>query len=302
MPSALNWDDFKYFLALARRGRLKSAGSDVGVDQATVGRRIAALEGELGDRLFEKTAKGYELTETGHRLLPFAEHMESQALAAREARKAAIANISGSVRVGAPVAAGSYLISAAASDLIRRHPKLEIQIVAVPRVFNLSVREADFAISVSRPDRGRLVSRKITDYILRLYAHEDYLRGMPPIASVADLRRHRGIGYISDLIFDKELDYVPSIDPKLRPRLTSSNLIVQLQCTLERGGLCILPDFVAREHACLRPVLEETVMLTRSFWLVIHEDLAKVERIRLVAERFADAIRLGAGTAQEAGS
>ncbi len=297
MPSSLNWDDFKYFLALARRGRLKLAGGDLGVDQATVGRRIVALEDALGDRLFEKTAKGYELTETGHRLLPLAEQMESQALAAKEARSATTANISGSVRVGAPVAAGSYLISATAAELIKRHPKLEIQIVAVPRVFNLSVREADFAISVSRPDRGRLVSRKIADYVLRLYAHEDYLSARPPITSVADLGRHHGIGYISDLIFDKELDYVPNIDPKLRPRLTSSNLIVQLQCTLEGGGLCILPDFVARKHACLRPVLEETVILKRSFWLVIHEDLAKVERIRLVAESFAEAIRLRAGIA-----
>lgn len=294
MQSPLNWNDFKFFLAVARRGRLNLASSDLGVDQATVGRRIAALESAIGDRLFERTAKGYELSETGNRLLPLAEQMESQTLAAREARTAKAATVSGTVRVGAPVGASSYLLAAAAAELIKKHPKLEIQIMAVPRVFNLSVREADFAVSVSRPNRGRVVSRKITDYTLRLYAQQDYLQSRPPIESLADLRRCHGIGYISDLIFDKELDYVPSVVPKLHPRLTSSNLIVQLQCTLEGGGICILPDFVACKYACLQPVLKESVMLTRSFWLVIHEDLAKVERVRLVAECFAETIRTGA--------
>jgi DNA-binding transcriptional LysR family regulator len=208
--------------------------------------------------------------------------------------------LSGTVRVGAPVAASAYLISGAAADLIRKHPQLEIEIVAVPRIFNLSVREADFAIAVSRPDRGRVVSRKIADYPLKLYAHQDYLASRPPIETLADLRRTHGIGYISDLIFDKELDYVPAVDPKLHPRLTSSNLLVQLQCTLAGAGVCILPEFVARHYPCLRPVLESKAVLIRSYWLVIHEDLAKAKRVRLVAERFAEAIETAiAGARQE---
>jgi DNA-binding transcriptional LysR family regulator len=293
MATQLNWNDFKYFLALARRGRLRLAAADLGVDQATAGRRISALEQALGSRLFEQTAKGYALTEPGTRLLPVAEQMESQTLTAQAQSRDKSALLSGAVRVGAPVAASSYLLSGAAAGLIREHPRLEIEIVAVPRIFNLSVREADFAVAVSRPDRGRVLSRKITDYPLRLYAHQDYLASRTPIETLADLRRMHGIGYISDLIFDKELDYVPSVDPKLHPRLTSSNLIVQIQCTLAGGGICILPEFVARHYPCLQPVLESKVVLIRSYWLVIHQDMAKAERVRLVAERFAEAIKAG---------
>ncbi len=293
MLSSLNWNDLKYFLALARRGRLRLACSDLGVDQATVGRRIAALEEALGSPLFDRSTKGYELTEIGSRLLPLAEQIESQFIVAQAESQSPEALLTGAVRVGAPVAASAYLIAEAASDLIRRHPRLEIEIVAVPRTFNLTVREADLAIAVSRPDRGRVVSRKVADYSLKLYAHEEYLASRASIDTLNDLRRAHGVGYISDLIFDKELDYVPSVDPKLHPRLTSSNLIVQLQFVLAGAGVCILPEFVARRHVCLKPVLADKVALTRSYWLVIHEDVAKTERVRLVAESFAEAIKLG---------
>ena len=293
LTERLNWNDFKFFLALARRGRLRLAAADLGVDQATAGRRVAALEESLGDRLFERTSKGYELTATGARLLPLAEQIESQALIAKAQSEHRGGYLIGAVRVGAPVAASAYLLAGAAADLIRNHPRLEIEIVAVPRTFNLSAREADFAIAVSRPERGRVISRKIADYPLRLYAHREYLASRAPIHTLADLRRTHGVGYISDLIFDKELDYVPSVDPGLHPRLTSSNLIVQLQCTLAGAGVCILPDFVARHYPALRPVLETQAVLIRSYWLVIHEDMAKAERVRLVAERFAEAIKTG---------
>lgn len=297
LAARLNWNDFKFFLALARRGRLRSAASDLGVDQATAGRRIAALEERLGSWLFERTAKGYELTEAGVQLLPLAEQIESKILIAKTQSEDRGDYLAGAVRVGAPVAASAYLISDAAAELIRKYPRLEIEIVAVPRVFNLSVREADFAIAVSRPDRGRVLSRKIADYPLMIYGHQDYLAAREPIENLADLRRMHGVGYISDLIFDKELDYVPAVDHRLHPRLTSSNLLVQLHCTLAGGGLCILPEFVARRYPSLRPILEGQVQLIRSYWLVIHEDLAKAERVRLVAERFAEAIKSGVAVA-----
>lgn len=117
----------------------------------------------MGARLFENTAKGYVLTETGAKLLTLAEQMESHAFAAKTHSERPSEDLSGAIRVGAPVAASTYLLAGAVAELIRAHPRLEIEIVAVPRVFNLSVREADFAIAVSRPDRGRLVSRKIAD-------------------------------------------------------------------------------------------------------------------------------------------
>ena len=281
----MNWDDVKHFLAVARRRKLRRAGADLKVDQATVGRRIAALESRLGAKLFERGAQGYELTEVGRRLLPSAERIEQEMMDVLAQAGRLGDGVGGAVRLGAPVGISSYLIAEVAAALCADNPRLELQIVALPRAFNLSRREADLAIAVSKPARGRLKFEKISDYDLCLYATDTFLLSAPPIRKTEDLRKVKGIGYVSDLIFDPELDYAPLIDPEARPHLTSSDLNVQLHCALADGGVCVLPEFMATRFSRLRPVLADEVRLTRSYWLVVHEDLIHVDRVKLVFER-----------------
>jgi DNA-binding transcriptional LysR family regulator len=88
------------------------------------------------------------------------------------------------------------------------------------------------------------------------------------------------IGYIPDLIFDPKLDYMPILGRKVVPQISSSNLIAQLNATLAGAGICILPDFLAGEQSGLQPVLRKTFSLTRTFWIVAHEDTAALRRIR----------------------
>ena len=99
-----------------------------------------------------------------------------------------------------------------------------------------------------------------------------------------DLEGTRVIGYISDMIFDKELDYHALLGRSAEPSLTSNSLIMQLRWTLRGSGLCILPEFVAREHSELAVVLPEDIRLTRAFYLVRHQDDARVARINRMAE------------------
>ncbi len=165
--------------------------------------------------------------------------------------------------------------------------------VALPRMFSLSKREADLAITVSPPTAGRLTVRKIADYRLHLYGRADLVEGLGAIRSMDDLEGVRGIGYISDMIFDKELDYYALLGRSTEPSLTSNSLIMQLRWTLRGCGLCILPDFVAREHAELRVVLPEDIRLQRAFYLVRHQDDARVARINRMAEVVVDWVRAG---------
>lgn len=285
----MNWDDMRFFLAVARTGKVTEAGKRLGVDQATVGRRIHQLEQRLQAMLFDKSPRGYELTETGQRFLPFAEDMESKAEEAREAIAGQTKQLSGAVRIGAPEGVASHLISVAAADLCRRNPDLEVQLVALPRAFSLSKREVDFAVSVSRPTGGRVKVRKIADYELHVYAAPAYL-ARHPVERLEDAKRRRGVGYISDLIFDRELDYIPLIDPAFAPRLTSTSLWVQLEWTRQGAGLCVLPDFIARRHPDLVRVLPNDVGFVRTFWLLTHEDNAGHDRIRRCADAVADAV------------
>ncbi|MEJ2625647.1 MAG: LysR substrate-binding domain-containing protein, partial [Pseudolabrys sp.] len=201
---------------------------------------------------------------------------------ARETVAGSDVTLSGTVRIGAPDGFGSFFLAPRIKAFCEQHPELEVQIVAMPRIFNLSKREADLAIGLSRPAEGRLVSRKLSDYHLGLYASRDYLDNAPPIRARRDLAAHSFISYIDDLIFAPELDYMPQVSREIYARLKSSNLIAQMNATTAGAGICVLPRFMAITEPRLVPVLEGTVLLKRSFWLIIHADQQHLARIRSV--------------------
>ncbi len=289
--NAMKWDDLRVFLAVARQTGLQNAGRSLGLDPATVSRRITALEEALGSRFFDRSPQGYALTEAGRSLLDHAQAMESVAAAAAEDAGGQSDRLSGTVRIGAPDGVSNYLLIDACDALSRDNPALQVQVVALPRMFSLSKREADLAITVSPPSAGRLTVRKIADYRLRLYGRADLVEGLGPIRTIDDLEGTRGIGYISDMIFDKELDYYALLGRSTEPSLTSNSLIMQLRWTLRGCGLCILPEFVARDHPDLAEVLPEDIRLTRAFYLVRHQDDARVARINRMADVVVDWMR-----------
>ena len=147
------------------------------------------------------------------------------------------------------------------------------------------------AIAVSAPESGRLKYRRIADYQLHLYATRAYLDRHPDIATIEDLKKVRGIGYVPEFIYDKELDYIPLISPAIKPHLTSTSVHVQLAATLADGGLCVLHDFMAAQYPQLVKVLPGEVSFTRSFWFIVHEDYARLERVRAVSDAIVDYMR-----------
>ncbi|HLY55243.1 MAG TPA: LysR family transcriptional regulator [Stellaceae bacterium] len=279
-----DWDHLRYFLAVARTGRLTAAAAQLRQDHATVSRRVAALEASLGVPLFERSLQGYRLTEFGLRLMPTAETMERGALAALHETRGDDPPVSGTVRIGAPDGFGSAFLARRIAKLCEAFPRLTVELVAMPRIFSLSRREADIAIGLSRPSEGRLHAVKLTDYRLGLYAAPDYLARRPVIETVEDLRSHTLIGYVEDFIFTPELDYLPLIAPGLAPQIRSSNLVAQYAAAVSGAGICVLPYFMASAEPGLVPVLGDTVSLTRTFWLVTHADLHALPRIRATSE------------------
>ena len=151
----MDWDDLRVFLAVARAESLSGAGRGLKCDAATGGRRVARLEEAVGAKLFAKSPQGYALTAEGARLMPHAEAAEAAFAAATEELSGAAGQITGQLRIGAPDGCANYLLPQVCAEICDAHPGLEIQIVALPRVFNLSKREADMAIAVSPPSAGR---------------------------------------------------------------------------------------------------------------------------------------------------
>ncbi len=199
--------------------------------------------------------------------------------------------LSGTIRIGAPDGVSNYLLVDACDALTRENPDLQVQLVSLPRMFSLSKREADVAITVSPPSAGRLTVRKIADYRLRLYARQDLVEALGPVRTMADLHGVRGIGYISDMIFDRELDYYALLGRETEPALTSNSLLLQLRWCRQGFGMCILPEFVARAYPELTVLLPDDVRLTRAFYLVRHQDDARVARINHIAEVVVEGMR-----------
>jgi DNA-binding transcriptional LysR family regulator len=277
-----NWDDLRHFLAVARCGTLSAAAETLGTDHTTVARRIQRLENALDAKIFYRSSLGYGLTLDGEKLQPIAEAMEAGYLAAAAAQSANPV-ISGSVRIGAPDGFGTWFLAPRIHKLAQLHPKLEIELVVTARAFSLSKREADLVISLTSPEHIRVVSRRLTDYRLMVYASRDYLDAHPKIISPAGFKDHDFIGYIEDMLFTPELNYLAAIGTGINARIRSTNLIAQVNATLAGGGLCVLPAFIAQSYPGLIPVLPDKSSLKRSYYLHIHEDNSKAAHIRAAA-------------------
>jgi len=295
----IHWDDLRIYLAVARTESLSAAGKILRVDPATVGRRIARLEEMLGSPLFAKSPQGYALTDAGQRLLAHAERAEQAMGAAVAELQGQTGTLAGQIRIGAPDGCANFLLPQVCAAIMADNPDLDVQIVALPRVFNLSKREADMAIGVSPPNAGRLSVQKITDYRLHLAASRAYLRHAPPITCLEDLAQHRVVGYIADMIFDKELDYLAAIGVP-RVALASNSVSVQFNWVRNGAGIGVVHDFAMPFGRGLRKILPETISLTRSFYLIRHADDRRLERLNRFAAALCDGIRAEVARLEEA--
>ncbi|KUP90873.1 LysR family transcriptional regulator [Tritonibacter horizontis] len=285
------WDDMKVFLAVARESSLSGAGRVLKMDPATVGRRVARFEGALKASLFVKSPQGYALSAAGDRLLAHAEAAELAMRAGEEALTGPSDTLSGQIRIGAPDGCANYILPQVCAEISKDNPDLDIQIVALPRVINLSRREADMAITVSAPTAGKLLVQKITDYHLHLAASRLYLRDVHPIEKLEHLRDHKMIGYIADMIFDQELDYLNDLGVE-RVQLASNSVSVQIKMLAEGGAIGVVHDFALPSHRPLRKILQDDFSLTRSFYLVRHQGDQRSERLNRFAEALSKGIRL----------
>lgn len=284
MVPQFDWNALHSFLAVVRCGRLTAAAKQLGVDHSTLSRRIMDLERTLQVRLFDRQPSGYTLTPQGEALLNSAEAMEATALEVLANVAGSSLKIAGTVRIGAPDGFGTSFLAPRLGKLNLLHPELQIQLVTLPRVFSLSKREADIAIGLALPAEGRLHARKLTDYELGLYGARAYFAQNEPILKISDLGRHRFIGYIEDLIYAPELNYLPLISREIRPSLTCSSLFAQLKATVQGFGLCVLPCFMADAETRLERVLGSKVSLTRSFYIITYSDIRSLARIQVVLD------------------
>lgn len=264
------------------------AAQRLGVSQAMLSRRIASLEAAVGARLLDRTTKGCTLTAQGRTLFDAAERAEFEMLQAASKLNTSPASVSGTVRIAAPDGFGSAFLASRLKDLHALYPHLHIQLVPLARGFSLSQREADLAVMVGRPDKGRLRTKRLTDYSLSLFGSREFLKRFGVPKTLEDLRSLTRVGYVEDLIYTPDLQYAGEFLRDWRSDIEVSTATGQLEVVRSGGGVGILHDFMAAQHRELVRILPLS-SVRRSYWIVWHENMRSVRRVAVVAD-FIEAI------------
>lgn len=282
----IGWDDLRIFVAAARAGSFGEASNRLGVDPATVSRRVARLESVLKATLLTRSKSGLQLTAAGDQLLRLG--LEAETVMAAAAKVGRPDVVGGTVRVSTAEGFGVSILAPALPAFVERRRGIKIELAATSGFLSPSRREVDMAVTLSAPDSPRIAIETLTTYQLALYASPGYLdrRGEP--GSVVDLRACDIVGYVDDLIYAPELRYLDEILPALTPTLACTSIHAQRAIIAAGGGIGVMPCFMADG---LVRVLADDVLLERRFWLSTHRDVYDTARIRAVRTWLGDLVQ-----------
>ena len=280
-----DWDDLRVFIAAARTSSLTAAGQRLGIDAATVGRRVARLETALKSTLLARSPTGLQLTATGASLLHFG--LEAETAMEAAAQVAHTDMVAGTVRISAAEGFGTAVLAPALPLLLAQRSNLRIELAAHAGFLSPSRREVDMAITLSMPNSHRVVVEPLTRYQLALYAAPAYLARAGEPRRVEDLRGREMVGYVDDLIYATELRYLDEVLPGLTPNLASSSIQAQRAIIAAGGGIGVLPCFLAEGLIRLLPA---DVLIERRFWLGTHRDIHETARMRAVRNWMRDLV------------
>lgn len=276
-------------MAVAQTRQISSAAKLLKVDGTTVSRRLRRLERTLGQRLMEQTREGQVLTENGERLLVNVERMADEAAMLFDAATNR-QGLEGQVRLSVSEGFGIWFLARHLPKITKRHPNLTVELAASSGFLSPSKREADIAVMLSRPKAGPLISRKLADYDLMLYASPDYLNEMGDPREAAHLAsHHRLVGYISDLLYAPELDYLSEFHSDLQATVRSSSINAQLQLLAAGAGVGVLPCFMGDREPHVVRVLP-AIRITRSFWVVTHRDNHQLGKVKFLSGWLSDLV------------
>lgn len=281
-------DDIRFFLEVARTGKLVSAAKGLGVDHTTVGRRISHLERSAASRLFVRSPGGWTLTEAGERLAVHAEAVESSLRAAAEELGSEPGRLSGNVRIATPDGFGAFVLSPGLGSLRSKHPDLAIEIVTATRLNLLATKEFDVGISLAKPTIRGVEVTELATYPLGLYAAPSYLSSNPPITCVADLKNHSVIGYVDALLDIPDLRFLDAALPRVQPAIQTNNITGQWTATVAGLGVAILPLYVGEPDSRIIRLLDDDIRLSRKYWLAVPRGLRRLSRTRAVQDALLD--------------
>lgn len=278
----MEWDDLRFFLAIARAGSLGAAARHLGVSHPTVGRRLQALEQACGQSFFRRTSEGLVPTAMGEGILNLAEEMESSALAIAR-RIDGSEQPEGILRISSADWFAGYVLAPVLSELVRRYPAVVPEVMAGQRLSDLTRREADIAFRIIPFDQPDIVQRRLMTMPYGLYtsAAVPFEPG-PDGAGCRLILMNTAQSYYPDVLWlQRMLPAAPTV-------FTSSSRTVQARMCAQGLGVAVLPRLLGDQLPALARVELGEAPPSRDIWMGYHQDMRRLDRLRALAELASD--------------
>ena len=279
-----DWEDIRHFVALAREGTLSAAARTLGVDHATVARRVAALEASVGLKLVDRRARATTLTDDGKRIAAAAAPMEEAAFTLARVAQAAKPGVDGEVTISAPPNLASSVIAPQLVRLRQQHPGLRIKLIGEKRRASLSRREADVALRLLRPEETGVFVRKIGSFGFSLYGAPTYLDKTPPHAFAF-------IGYDASMADSPQEVWLSTIVGEREVVLRTNDLETQVAAARAGLGIAALPHYLGDSDPGLKRQAVTQKPVGRDVWIVVHRDLRQVPAVRAVMDFLVECLK-----------
>ncbi|MEZ5818551.1 MAG: LysR family transcriptional regulator [Hyphomicrobiaceae bacterium] len=281
----LDWEDLRVLVELARRGSLSATARTLGVTHVTVSRRIANLEADLDQPLFSRESGRYVLTEAGKRVLELASPMADQADAIIRAASVFQETISGPVRITSTEAVGVYFVLPALKVIRSRYPDLDLDLRISQQNLSLARSDAEIAVRLACPaPDSSLVGAKVADLSYHVYGARSYVDRRKP-----ELFEY--IGYAPEFANWPEAQALDPIARGGRTAVRINHLSNRIEAARLGLGLALLPSVMAEPWPELVRVSRGPAIMTREIWVLVHQDLKDVPRIKVCFDILVETIR-----------
>lgn len=284
---AFNWDDLKYFLAVARTGTLRGGAEAIDVNHTTVTRRLSLMEDHIGGRLFDRSKRGFALTQLGLDLMPYAERAEDEIIALSRTLIGRDAEPAGTVVITMPHALALTSIMDDMARFSDLYPSIDLNLRFTNDIADLARREADVSLRVAHEVGDDVVGRKLVPCSQAAYCTKAYA------ARVTDTQGE-GLHFIgwNEPDGDTTSDWIAaSCYPKATLKHRVSDLIPHVTLAASGMGMAYLACALGDRHPDLIRAPFQTPLPYRSLWLLLHRDLRNTARVRLFVDFLAAAIK-----------
>ena len=287
----LDWDDLRFFLAVARHGTLATAAKHLHVTQSTVSRRLTSLQERMGVRLLQRSAEGYLPTLAGQSIMQRVERVEAEALSVERAVSGHDVRLEGQVRVASSQMLTSHVLAGGFAIIHARYPGLLIEAVAdLPRDASVAV-EPDVAVQLRRFEQHDLIVRNVGTIAFGLYGCVAYLgrHGEPDLGN--GCAGHQLITLLDDRDPSAQVSWLTQHADRAHVALRADSYETQHWVAACGGGLALLPRFRADAEPGLRRLATPVPIPSAEIWLGVHRENRQVPRVRVVLDCLAEAVR-----------